>query len=174
MFQKWPIRCFSTRFDIPPESVPMEEVPCSILVNNKNWLNKSVYVSTVHVDNIIFLEQSVWLVSPQQDASENTSSYWALLRQLKPNHTWAAQDTHSPLLTVQVKYAWCPTMKSTCSLQAKREREGRRPQPATSSNEIAGSKSLSLRCTCNHSVSFPGYPSGGPSTGPRVLILCII
>jgi len=82
--------------------------------------------------------------------------------------------TKSPLLTVQVKYVSCYTMKNTYSLQAKGEREGSRPQPATASNEIARSKSLSLRCTCNHSVSFPSYPSRGPSTSPRVLILCII
>jgi hypothetical protein len=83
----------------------------------------------------------------------------------------ATQDTRSTLLEVHA--TWLRHEENTYNLQTKREGEGGRSQPATASNEISRGERLSLSCTCNHFVSFPCDPTGGPSTRPRILILCI-
>ncbi|KAJ7002484.1 hypothetical protein NC653_007863 [Populus alba x Populus x berolinensis] len=94
-------------------------------------------------------------------------------------HVSRTKNTSSPqgeeIATFQrdePKLKWVGILWIKPSSETKREWEGSGFQPATTSDEVASSKSLSLSCIGDHLVSFPGNPSCGSGTGPTVFVLC--
>ncbi|KAJ7002456.1 hypothetical protein NC653_007867 [Populus alba x Populus x berolinensis] len=97
------------------------------------------------------------------------------LHQWRKGSQWLAIQRDLAIYIVsETKYhvKWVGIAWIKPSSETKREWEGSGFQPATTSDEVASSKSLSLSCIGDHLVSFPGNPSGGSGTGPTVFVLC--